>query len=90
MVLLSVVQVWCLGNIEEVAVARGNVDQSRAVGADSASYLLGLDKDYQPGNSCTTWWMYAHCIFCIVCTATNSIRSIHQSGSCTEHVKRFV
>ena len=38
---------WVLGNIEEVAVARGSVDAKKAVGANGGSYLLGLDKDYR-------------------------------------------
>ena len=41
-------KVWCLGNIEEIAVARGNVDQPQSLGENGASYLLGLDKDYKP------------------------------------------
>ena len=41
-------KVWCLGNIEEVAVARGTVDERRALAGTAASYLLGLEKDYQP------------------------------------------
>ena len=43
-------KVWCLGNIEEVAVARGTVDERRALGGTAASYLLGLDKDYKPNG----------------------------------------
>ena len=43
-------KVWCLGNIEEVAVARGAVDERRALGGTGASYLLGLDKDYKPNG----------------------------------------
>ena len=43
-------KVWCLGNIEEVAVARGTVDERRALGGNAASYLLGLDKDYKPNG----------------------------------------
>ena len=38
--------VWVLANIEEVAVARGPVDERRALGTNSASYLLALEKDY--------------------------------------------
>ena len=41
-------KIWCLGNIEEVAVARGTVDERRALAGTGASYLLGLEKDYKP------------------------------------------
>ena len=41
-------KIWCLGNIEEVAVARDTVDERRAIASTSATYLLGLDKDYMP------------------------------------------
>ena len=42
-------KIWCLGNIEEVAVARGTVDERRAIASTSATYLLGLDKEhYKP------------------------------------------
>ena len=40
--------VWVLGNVEEVAVARGAVDKDKAVGLNSGSYLLGLEKDARP------------------------------------------
>ena len=35
-------KVWALGNVEAVAVARGNVDEKRAVGRGSGSYLASL------------------------------------------------
>ena len=38
---------WILGNIEEVAAAKGTVDPRRAMAANSSSYLLGLDKEYK-------------------------------------------
>lgn len=41
-------KVWVLGNVEAVAVARGAVDKSRAVGPNAASYLRGLDADERP------------------------------------------
>ena len=37
-----------LGNVEAVAVARGNVDEKRAVGSGSGSYLASLDADERP------------------------------------------
>ena len=40
-------KVWCLGNIEEVAVASGTVNEQRALAGNGASYLLGLDKVYR-------------------------------------------
>ena len=43
-------KVWCLGNIEEVAVVWGTVDERCAVADSSPMYLLGLDKDYKPGG----------------------------------------
>jgi len=39
---------WVFGNVEEVAVVRGAVDKSRALGGNSAKYLLDLDKDPRP------------------------------------------
>ena len=39
---------WALGNVEAVAVARGNVDEKRAVGRGSGSYLASLDADERP------------------------------------------
>lgn len=39
---------WSIGNIEAVAVARGNVDRARAVGARSGVYLASLDADERP------------------------------------------
>ena len=39
---------WGFGNVEEVAVVRGDVDKSRALGGNSAKYLLDLDKDPRP------------------------------------------
>ena len=39
---------WSIGNIEAVAVARGNVDRARAVGARSGAYLASLDADERP------------------------------------------
>ena len=41
-------KVWALGNVEAVAVARGNVDEKRAVGRGSGSYLASLDADERP------------------------------------------
>ena len=41
-------KVWALGNVEAVAVARGNVDEKRAVGSGSGSYLASLDADERP------------------------------------------
>jgi|EP00966_Prymnesium_polylepis_P161174 hypothetical protein len=41
-------KVWVIGNVEAVAVARGSVDKSRAVGPNAASYLRGLDADERP------------------------------------------
>ena len=41
-------KVWVLGNVEEVAVIRGTIDEAKAVGSNSASYLLGLEKDARP------------------------------------------
>ena len=41
-------RVWILGNIEEVAAARGTVDPRRALAGNSSSYLLGLEKDCKP------------------------------------------
>ena len=43
-------KVWVIGNIEEVAVVRGTVEQQRAVGGASKDYLLKLDKDYRPAG----------------------------------------
>ena len=42
------VQVWVIGNVEEVAVVRGTVDKNRATGTNSGSYLLNLEKDQRP------------------------------------------
>ena len=39
---------WEIGNIEEVAVLRGNFDERRALADNGSSYLLGLEKDYMP------------------------------------------
>ena len=41
-------KVWCLGNIEEVAIANSTVDERRAISDHGAAYLLGLDKVYKP------------------------------------------
>ena len=43
-------RVWCLGNIEEVAVAKVTVDERRALAGNSANYLLGIDKVYKPNG----------------------------------------
>eukprot|EP00966_Prymnesium_polylepis_P050890 1178361-Prymnesium_polylepis.2 len=43
-------RVWALSNIEEVAVARGAVDERRTVGGTGVAYLLSLDKEYKPGG----------------------------------------
>ena len=41
---------WCLGNIEETSVAKGAVDERRALGGNGPAYLLGLDKVYKPNG----------------------------------------
>ena len=41
-------KVWCLGNIEELAVAKVTVDERRAISDAGVAYLLGLDKVYKP------------------------------------------
>ena len=43
-------KVWCLGNIEETSVAKGTVDERRALGGNGPAYLLGLDKVYKPNG----------------------------------------
>ena len=41
-------KVWALGNVEAVAVARGDVDKERATGGRAKSYLQSLDADERP------------------------------------------
>ena len=41
-------KVWVIGNVEEVAVVRGTLDEKKAVGSTAPSYLLGLEKDARP------------------------------------------
>ena len=43
-------KVWCIGNVEEVAVVRGNVDETQALSGERGAYLANLDKDYKPGG----------------------------------------
>ena len=39
---------FILGNIEEVTIAKGNVDMRRALSSTGAEYLRSLDKEYLP------------------------------------------